>query len=120
MPLFCFCNQNYQNGEISSTVLHGTVAKETLKVSNNHQSEDGDFVSPVTHTNKELNFDDTLGFDTPPSVPFIASHSSPVDINDCQAYLSLVSDVLSFCLSNYYTVRVPLPLVFNWNYLQNI
>ena len=91
---------------------------ETCEVTDNHQSEDGDVILPVTHVNKELTFDDTLVFVTLPLVPFIASHSSPVDMNDCQAYLSLVSDVLSSGLPNYLADRVPIPSVFNWDYLQ--
>ena len=39
-------------------------------------------------------------------------------MNDCQAYLKLVSDVLSSGLPNYRSVRVPLPSIFNWDYLQ--
>ena len=68
--------------------------------------------------NKPVNFNYTLGFVTPPATNFIASNSTPIDMNDCQAYLQLVSDVLSSGLPNYRSVRVPLQSVFNWKYLQ--
>ena len=84
---------------------------ETCNAVDNYQSEDGDVVLPVPHVNKELNFDYALGFITPLSVPFIASHTSPVNMHDCQAYLSLVSDILSSGLPHYSAVSVPLPSV---------
>ena len=55
---------------------------------------------------------------TQPSSIFIVFHSLPLDMQDSEAYLSLVSDVLSSGLPNYRSVRVPLPSVFNWDYLQ--
>ena len=44
--------------------------------------------------------------------------STPLDMNDHQAYLSLVSDILSSGLPYYHSMRIPLPSVFNWDYLQ--
>ena len=51
------------------------------------------------------------------SVPNIAFSSTPLDMND-QAYLSLVSDILSSGRPYYHFIQVPLPSVFNWDYLQ--
>ena len=119
LPLFILHNaQLCNNVEISPTVSDVTMSDETCKKVQAHQSEDGEENLPVTHVNKSSQFDYTLGFVTTPSLPFIASHSIPIDMNDCQAYLALVSDVLSLGLPNYHSIRVPLPSVFNWDYLQ--
>ena len=119
LPLFTLYDDHVCNNiQISSTVPDVTISDETCKKVRAHQSEDGEESLPVTCVNKSLQFDYTLGFVTTPSLPFITSHSSPIDMNDGQAYLALVSDVLSSGLPNYRSVRVPLPSVFNWDYLQ--
>ena len=73
---------------------------------------------PPTVVNKVQQFDYDLGFVTQSSTQNIVFNSTPLDMNDQQAYPSLVSDVLSSGLPNYRSVRVPLPSVFNWDYLQ--
>ena len=68
--------------------------------------------------NKVQPFNYDLGFVTQPSTQIIASNSTSINMNDQEAYLSLVSDILSSGLPNYHAIRVPLPSIFNWSYLQ--
>ena len=68
--------------------------------------------------NKVEQFNYDLGFVTQPSKQNIAFNSTPINMKDHKAYLALVSDVLASGLPNYHSVRVPLPSVFNWSYLQ--
>ena len=73
---------------------------------------------PTGSVNKVQQFDYDLGFVTQHSFPSIVFNCTPLGMNDHQAYLSLVSDILSSGLPYYCTVHVPLPSVFNWDYLQ--
>ena len=68
--------------------------------------------------NKVEQFNYDLGFVTQSSTQKIAFNSTPLDMKDHKAYLSLVSNILAFGLPNYRSVRVLLPSVFNWDYLQ--
>ena len=70
------------------------------------------------HVNKVDQFNYDLGFVTQTSTQIIAFNSTPLDMTDHKAYLSLVSEILASGLPNYHSVRVPLPSVFNWDYLQ--
>ena len=41
-----------------------------------------------------------------------------LDMNNSDAYLDTVSDILSSGLPNYHGMRIPLPSVFNWRYIE--
>ena len=117
----CFNNaidvQSNSNVEVSSGSHHEILTDES-ESSVNLQAGKGDDKDVLSDCNKPVNFNYALGFVTSPSKNFIAPHSTPIDMNDCQAYLQLVSDVLSSGLPNYHSVRVPLQSVFKWKYLQ--
>ena len=75
-------------------------------------NKDDNVNSASMYINKQLCFDHTLDFVAQPSSIFIASYISPLDMQDSQAYLSLVSDVLSSGVPNYRSIRAPLPSFF--------
>ena len=80
----------------------------------NQVIESGDLCAQVNKVDK---FNYNIGFVTQPSTQN-AFNSKPIDMAVHEAYLSLVSQILATDLPNYYSLRVPLPSVFNWDYLQ--
>ena len=109
--------QSNSNAEVSLGVNNEFLTDE-IESSVDSCDDKSNVINALLECNKPVNFNYTLGFVTPPATNFIAPHSTPIDMNDCQAYLQLVSDVLSSGLPNYRSVRVPLQSVFNWKYLQ--
>ena len=85
---------------------------ENYKVTEKYITDDTNVDSTVVHVYKDLCFDHTLAFVTQPSSLLIVFHSSPVNMRDSQAYLSLVSDILSSGLPNQRAVCVPMPSAF--------
>ena len=67
--------------------------------------------------NKSTQFNGSLGFVTQLSSSLEDIICSPLDMNDSKAYLVTISDILSSGRPNYHGRHIPLPSVFNWNYL---
>ena len=84
-------------------------------VSENQVNESGNLCAQVNKVDK---FNYNIGFVTQPSTQMNVFNSKPIDMTDHEAYLSLVSQILATCLPNYRSLRVPLPSVFKWDYLQ--
>ena len=112
-------DQNEANFSYHSDMLNKSSPSQSVHVYEQVPHHDGvTFLSLSEMLNKKCVFDSNIGFVCGPSQPLGGKEKQVLDMNNSGAYLATVFDILSSGLPNYRGMRIPLPSVFNWKYIE--
>ena len=128
-PLFCFsqalCTEQNVTYHNDVNLLHHSETLNKHSVSQTICAEERvcgqngvTFLSQSETLKKTRVFDSNIVFVSQPSMPLGGKETEPLDMNNSEAYLAAVSDILSSGLPNYCGRRLPFPSVFNWKYIE--